>query len=177
MRIFHTRKVTIFSAMRIPHAMRSHGAGELRFVKHRPPPFRPTIENAPRLFSDSSPFSIKTPLVFLRRRHPASRPFTTCGQRARTRVRQQLFVFCLHVFTRRAQLTHSQRIKCEGFCGFTFTAFRGFAPPPWSADWSKRSRRERSEGLTPSLLHPQQTESQPLAEPINSITQIKNLHT
>gem|GEM_PF-6736044 len=65
--------------MRIPHAMRSHGAGELRFVKHRPTPFRPTIENVPRLFSDSSPFSIKTPLVFLRRRHPASRPFTTCG--------------------------------------------------------------------------------------------------
>ena len=54
--------------------------------------------------------------------------------RARTHARQQLFFFCLHLFTRRAQFTHSQRIKCEGFCGFTFTAFRGFAPPPWSSD-------------------------------------------
>ena len=101
--------------------------------------------------------------------------------RARTHARQQLFDFCLHVFTRRAQFIHSQRIKCEGFCVFAFTAFRSFAPPPWSADWSKRSRRERreekGEGLRSSLLHPQQTESQPLAELINSITQIKNLHT
>ena len=101
--------------------------------------------------------------------------------RARTHTRQQLFFFCLHVFTRRAQFSHSQRIKCEGFCGFAFTAFRGFAPLPWSSDWAKHSLRERSEGkgegLRSSLLHPQQTESQPLAEIINSMIQTKNLHT
>ena len=66
-------------------------AGVLRFVKHRPTPFRPTTENVPRLFSGSSPFSIKTPLVFLRRRHTASRPFTTCGQRARVHTHASSF--------------------------------------------------------------------------------------
>ena len=171
---------TSFRCLARENAQRRH-AGVLRFVKHRPTSFRPTTENVPRLFSGSSPFSIKTPLVFLRRRHTASRPFTTCGQRARTHARQQLFDFCLHLFTPRAQFTHSQRIKCEDFCVFAFTAFRGFTPLPWSADWSKRSRRERSEGkgegLRSTLLHPQQAESQLLTKPINSMIQIKSIHT
>ena len=94
MRIFHTRKVTIFSAMCVPHTVRSHTrTGVLRFVKHRSTPFRPTIENVPLLFSDSSPFPINTPLVFLRRRHPTSRPFTTCGQRARVHAYVSYFLF------------------------------------------------------------------------------------
>ena len=169
--------------MRIPHTVRSHSTRRCTPLRQtpfhflppnnrkRPAPFLrqfPVFDQNSACFSSSAAHRL-TPLHNLR------------PTRARTRARQQLFFFCLHVFTRRAQFTHSQRIKCEGFCVFAFTAFRGFAPPPWSADWSKRSRRERSEGkgedLRSSLLHPQQTESQALAELINSITQIKKLHT
>ena len=183
MRIFHTRKVTIFSAMRVPHTMPSHSTR--RCTPLRQTPFHslpPNYRKHPAPFLQQFPVFDQNSACFSSSSAPRLTPLHNLRPtRARTHARQQLFFFCLHVFTRRAQFIHSQRIKCEGFCGFTFTAFLGFAPPPWSADWSKRSRRERSEGkgegLQSSLLHPQQTESQPLVEPINSVIQIKSLHT
>ena len=92
--------------------------------RKRPAPFLrqfPVFDQNSACFSSSAAHRL-TPLHNLR------------PTRARTHARQQLFDFCLHTFTRRAQFTHSQRIKCEGFCAFAFTAFRGFAPLPWSSD-------------------------------------------
>lgn len=92
--------------------------------RKRPAPFLrqfPVFDQNSACFSSSAAYRL-TPLHNLR------------PTRARTHARQQLFDFCLHLFTRRAQFTHSQRIKCEGFCAFAFTAFRSFAPPPWSSD-------------------------------------------
>lgn len=40
---------------------------------------------------------------------------------SRVRARQEVFVFCLHLFTGRAQLICAQRNKGEGFCPSTFT--------------------------------------------------------
>ena len=183
MRIFHTRKVTIFSAMCVPHTMRSHSTRRCTPLRQTPShSLPPNYRKRPAPFLRQFPVFDQNSACFSSSSAPRLTPLHNLRPtRARTHARQQLFFFCLHSFTRRAQFIHSQRIKCEGFCGFTFTAFLGFAPPPWSADWSKRSRRERSEGkgegLQSSLLHPQQTESQALAELINSIIQIKNLHT
>ena len=169
--------------MRVPHTMPSHSTR--RCTPLRQTPFHslpPNYRKHPAPFLQQFPVFDQNSACFSSSAAHRLRPLHNLRPtRARTHARQQLFFFCLHSFTRRAQFIHSQHIKCEGFFGFTFTAFRGFAPPPWSADWSKRSRRERreekGEGLRSSLLHPQQTESQALAELINSITQIKNLHT
>lgn len=183
MRIFHIRKVTIFSAMRIPHAVRSHSTHRRTPLRQTPSHFLPpNYRKRPAPFLRQFPVFNQNSACFSSSAAHCLTPLHNLRPtRARTHARQQLFDFCLHVFTRRAQFSHSQRIKCEGFCAFAFTAFRGFAPLPWSADWSKRSLRERSEGkgegLRSSLLHPQQTESQPLAESINSMIQIKSLHT
>ncbi len=183
MRIFHTRKVTIFSAMRIPHAVRSHSTRRCTPLRQTPPhSLPPNDRKRPAPFLRQFPVFYQNSACFSSAAaHRLTLLHNLSPTRARTHALQQLFFFCLHVFTRRAQFIHSQRIKCEGFCVFAFTAFRGFAPPPWSADWSKRSRRERGEGkgegLRSSLLHPQRTESQILAEIINSMIQIKNLHT
>lgn len=111
--------------------------------------------------------------------HVPSQP--AANARAYTRARQQFFVFCLHAFTHRLQLIHYQRIKCEGFCIFFFTAWLGFAPSAVVHRLRKGSLRERGEekgeDLRPTLLHPQRTEPQEFAKMINSMIQIKSLHT
>lgn len=183
MRIFHTRKVTIFSAMRVPHAVPLHSTRRCTPLRQTPSHFLPpNYRKRPAPFLRQFPVFDQNSACFSSlAAHRLTPLHNLRPTRARTHARQQLFFFCLHGFTRRAQFIHYQRIKCEDFCGFTFTAFHSFAPPPWSSDWAKRSRRERSEGkgegLRSSLLHPQRTELQLLAELINSIIQIKDLHT
>ena len=41
---------------------------------------------------------------------------------ARTRACQAVFVFSLHSFTRMPQVVVAQRVRCEGFSFFRFTA-------------------------------------------------------
>jgi len=169
--------------MRIPHAVRSHSTHRRTPLRQTPSHFLPpNYRKRPAPFLRQFPVFDQNSACFSSSAAPRLTSLHNLRPtRARTHARQQLFDFCLHVFTRRAQFSHSQRIKCEEFCDFAFTAFRGFAPLPWSADWSKCSWRERSEGkgegLRSTLLHPQQAESQLLAEPINSMIQIKSLHT
>ena len=60
-----------------------------------------------------------------------------CIQCESSRARQAVFVFCLHLFTGRAQLICAQRNKGEGFCPSTFTL---------------RFTRERESAMSPLLL-------------------------
>ena len=41
---------------------------------------------------------------------------------ARKRARQEVFVFILHLFTGMPQMVVAQRVRCEGFWFFKFTA-------------------------------------------------------
>ena len=130
MRIFHTRKVTIFSAMRVPHAVPLHSTRRCTPLRQTPSHFLPpNNRKRPAPFLRQFPVFNQNSACFSSSAAPRLTPLHNLRPtRARTHARQQLFDFCLHVFTRRAQFSHSQRIKCEGFCAFAFTAFRGFAP-------------------------------------------------
>ena len=67
-------------------------------------------------------------------------PLWAAGARASSaspRARQAVFVFCLHLFTGRAQLICAQRNRGEDFCPSTFTL---------------RFTRERESAMPPLLL-------------------------
>ena len=125
---------TSFRCLARENAQRIH-AGELRFVKRPPHSLPPNDRKRPAPFLRQFPVFYQNSACFSSSAAHRLTPLHNLRPtRARTHARQQLFFFCLHVFTRRAQFIHSQHIKCEGFCPFAFTAFRGFAPPPWSSD-------------------------------------------